>query len=376
MASHILVYPPNVYQTQTSAFYSVKKPRVELNSCVFHDRTLQTYIIGVNLGIAKPTNIIPSIKTKVYCRPLSGQDLSSQAATSLKEVHSELLQKTTQTQGPPCQGKGREKLGLQWDSSVATGAVRLGRGDCGQRSSSEEVENSGKAMQIVEDISMIPAMLQTNVGNKNMVGGVPPKQSGGGTGAHNAAGDGDYQLVQHEVLCSMKNTYEVLEFLGRGTFGQVVKCWKRGTGEVVAIKILKNHPSYARQGQIEVGILARLSGENADEHNLVRAFECFQHRSHTCLVFEMLEQNLYDFLKQNKFSPLPLKVIRPVLQQVATALKKLKSLGLIHADLKPENIMLVDPVRQPYRVKVIDFGSASHVSKAVCSTYLQSRYYR
>lgn len=51
-------------------------------------------------------------------------------------------------------------------------------------------------------------------------------------------------------------------------------------------------------------------------------------------------------------------------------------MGLIHADLKPENIMLVDPARQPYRVKVIDFGSASHVSKAVCNTYLQSRYYR
>lgn len=59
-----------------------------------------------------------------------------------------------------------------------------------------------------------------------------------------------------------------------------------------------------------------------------------------------------------------------------TALLKLKQLGLIHADLKPENIMLVDPVRQPYRVKVIDFGSASHVSKAICNTYLQSRYYR
>lgn len=38
--------------------------------------------------------------------------------------------------------------------------------------------------------------------------------------------------------------------------------------------------------------------------------------------------------------------------------------------------MLVDPIRQPYRVKVIDFGSASHKSKAVCNTYLQSRYYR
>lgn len=125
-----------------------------------------------------------------------------------------------------------------------------------------------------------------------------------------------------------------------------------------------------------MSILSRLSTENADEFNFVRSYECFQHKNHTCLVFEMLEQNLYDFLKHSKFSPLPLRHIRPILQQVATALMKLKSLGLIHADLKPENIMLVDPVRHPYRVKVIDFGSASHVSKAVCSTYLQSRYYR
>ncbi|CAF0797196.1 unnamed protein product [Didymodactylos carnosus] len=188
--------------------------------------------------------------------------------------------------------------------------------------------------------------------------------------------DGDYQLVQNEVLYSMTNSYEVLEFLGRGTFGQVVKCWKKGTNEVVAIKILKNHPSYARQGQIEVSILSRLGQENADEYNLVRAYEVFTHKNHTCLVFEMLEQNLYDFLKQNKFSPLPLKCIRPIVQQVLVALHKLKQLGLIHADTKPENIMLLDPIRQPYKVKVIDFGSASPVSKAITSTYLQSRYYR
>ena len=67
-------------------------------------------------------------------------------------------------------------------------------------------------------------------------------EPGSGSGA-----DGDYQLVQHEVLYSLTNQYEVLEFLGRGTFGQVVKCWKKGTNEIVAIKILKNHPSYARQ---------------------------------------------------------------------------------------------------------------------------------
>ncbi|XP_026166242.1 homeodomain-interacting protein kinase 3a isoform X2 [Mastacembelus armatus] len=296
---------------------------------------------------------------------------------------------------------------------VDTGATQR----CEQKAteSGEQLwDNCFGTMQIVEEVSTKPslpppvAMLHTSTGNNadtirvgggatlptqhNRVDGVTGMGSGadgteirptgstetvaGATVTRTASEDGDYQLVQHEVLCSLKNSYEVMEFLGRGTFGQVVKCWKRGTNEVVAVKILKNHPSYARQGQIEVEILARLSSENADDHNVVRALECFQHRSHTCLVFEMLEQNLYDFLKQNKFSPLPLKIIRPILQQVATALKKLKSLGLIHADLKPENIMLVDPSRQPYRVKVIDFGSASHISKAVCSTYLQSRYYR
>ncbi|XP_030634197.1 homeodomain-interacting protein kinase 3a [Chanos chanos] len=424
MASQVWVCPPHVYQPQTSAFCSVKKVKVEPSACASREKIPRTYVVGVNLGIAHPTNIVPSSKTEtlVTRRPRGERDPSVKAA-SLRSAHYEQPENASELQDrivPPLDSRvetfgAREKKsgvtvvvevrgnGGQRSQNSTEGGGRGGGGgggetggeeeenekgeslnsvdgpqQCGFKRKGEDSESSKGNMQIVEDHSTLPAMLQANVGNTATVAVVPSKQSGAGTGAGavNGTGDGDYQLVQHEVLCSMNHTYEVLEFLGRGTFGQVVKCWKRGTSEIVAIKILKNHPSYARQGQIEVGILARLSGENAEEHNLVRAFECFQHRNHTCLVFEMLEQNLYDFLKQNKFSPLPLKVIRPVLQQVATALKKLKSLGLIHADLKPENIMLVDPVRQPYRVKVIDFGSASHVSKAVCSTYLQSRYYR
>uniref|UniRef100_A0A8C6U240 non-specific serine/threonine protein kinase n=1 Tax=Neogobius melanostomus TaxID=47308 RepID=A0A8C6U240_9GOBI len=250
----------------------------------------------------------------------------------------------------------------------------------GQKRKLEEPHDGGGSgcgsVQILEELSAPAAPYSNRTGNGGTTTGQSIPHSAPTTKSSSSSGEGDYQLVQHEILCSVSSTYEVLEFLGRGTFGQVAKCWKRGTNEIVAIKILKNHPSYARQGQIEVGILNRLSAENADEYNFVRSYECFQHKGHTCLVFEMLEQNLYDFLKHSKFSPLPLRHIRPILQQVATALMKLKSLGLIHADLKPENIMLVDPLRQPYRVKVIDFGSASHVSKAVCSTYLQSRYYR
>ncbi|XP_008065360.1 homeodomain-interacting protein kinase 3 isoform X2 [Carlito syrichta] len=358
MASQVLVYPPYVYQSQSSAFCSVKKLKAEPRSCVFQERSYPwTCVNGGDLGSSYPLTKGGAFRTKLQLsRPRGHHSFSLQTSA----VVGKTAAGATKVLAAPQAGPGRPRV------HFLEGPQR-----CGLKRKSEELESHSSAMQIVDELSILPAMLQANMGNP-----VTVVTTATGSKQSCTTGEGDYQLVQHEVLCSMKNTYEVLDFLGRGTFGQVVKCWKRGTSEIVAIKILKNHPSYARQGQIEVSILARLSTENADEYNFVRAYECFQHRNHTCLVFEMLEQNLYDFLKQNKFSPLPLKVIRPILQQVATALKKLKSLGLIHADLKPENIMLVDPVRQPYRVKVIDFGSASHVSKTVCSTYLQSRYYR
>lgn len=186
----------------------------------------------------------------------------------------------------------------------------------------------------------------------------------------------DYKITAHEILRSMTSEYEVLEFLGRGTFGQVVKCWKRHTNELVAVKISKDHPSYKKQAEIEVNILGLLMQEDSEEYNYVRAIECFSHHNHTCVVFEMLQQNLYDFLRSSKFKPLSLKYVRPILYQVATTLLKLKHMNLIHSDLKPENIMLIDQERQPFRVKVVDFGSATPTSKAVASSYLQSRYYR
>ena len=113
---------------------------------------------------------------------------------------------------------------------------------CGLKRKSEELDNHS-AMQIVSESSILPAMLQTNMGNP-----VTVVTTTTGTKQNCTTGEGDYQLVQHEVLCSMKNTYEVLDSLGGGAFGQVVKCWKKGTNEIAAIKILKDRPSYARQG--------------------------------------------------------------------------------------------------------------------------------
>uniref|UniRef100_A0A8C2PWC3 non-specific serine/threonine protein kinase n=1 Tax=Cyprinus carpio TaxID=7962 RepID=A0A8C2PWC3_CYPCA len=352
MASQLQVFsPPSV---SSSAFCRVKKMKVE--SCAW-DASNEAYS-SVGQYSFNPAAGLPFGTSGLIFPPASRGQVVVRAADSTGSL--------------PRGASRRTSHNTHHTESHSSRGHRYG-----VKRKNEEVESSGGSgsgsVQILEELSA-PAFSARTGGTGTTAQSIP--NSAPTTKSSSSNGEGDYQLVQHEILCSVSNSYEVLEFLGRGTFGQVAKCWKRGTNEIVAIKILKNHPSYARQGQIEVSILNRLSAENADEFNFVRSYECFQQKGHTCLVFEMLEQNLYDFLKHSKFSPLPLRHIRPILQQVATALMKLKSLGLIHADLKPENIMLVDPIRQPYRVKVIDFGSASHVSKAVCSTYLQSRYYR
>lgn len=128
--------------------------------------------------------------------------------------------------------------------------------------------------------------------------------------------EGDYPVAVGELIPSNSSVYEILDFLGRGTFGQVLKAWKRDTSEVVALKILKNIPTYARQGRREVGVLTKLSRFSSEEWNFVRAYESFTHRGHICLVFELLQTNLYDYLKKTQFRPFPLKHIRPIAQQV------------------------------------------------------------
>ncbi|CAH2225306.1 Homeodomain-interacting kinase 2 [Pelobates cultripes] len=184
------------------------------------------------------------------------------------------------------------------------------------------------------------------------------------------------KLEHHEVLYSETYAYEVHELLGSGTFGKVVKCVKKGTSEKVAVKILTNHPSVTEEAKAEINILTQLSKECPDKFNFVQAYEFFLHNNNICLVFEILQMSLFNFMEQHNFEPFPVKTIRPIVEQVDTALAKLKSLGIIHADLKPENIMLVDNATHPLKVKVIDFGCAFHVSKAQCLSYIQTRYYR
>ncbi|XP_072884927.1 homeodomain-interacting protein kinase 4-like [Hemitrygon akajei] len=180
------------------------------------------------------------------------------------------------------------------------------------------------------------------------------------------------------VIHSETDTYDIIQILGKGTFGEVAKCWKRSTGHFVAIKILKSDSYRTRIIKNELKMLKVLGTVDPDQYHIIRFFECFHDDIKSYLVFELLEQNIFEFQKENNFALLPARHIRTVTTQVLRALQKLKDLSIIHADLKPENIMIIDQKRFPFRVKVIDFGSASifHEVRYVKEPYIQSRFYR
>uniref|UniRef100_A0A4W3JYV5 Protein kinase domain-containing protein n=1 Tax=Callorhinchus milii TaxID=7868 RepID=A0A4W3JYV5_CALMI len=179
-------------------------------------------------------------------------------------------------------------------------------------------------------------------------------------------------------MYSSAGAYDIVQVLGKGTFGEVAKCWKRNTGQYVAIKILKNDADRKRIARYELKMLRILKTVDPDEFHLVRFFEYFSDDAKFYLVFELLEKNLFEFQKENNFSPLPVQHIRTITTQLLRALQKMNDLSLIHADIKPENIMIVDQMQYPFRVKVIDFGSASVLQdiQQVKRAYIQSRFYR
>ena len=66
----------------------------------------------------------------------------------------------------------------------------------------------------------------------------------------------------------------------------------------------------------------------------------------------------------------------PLFLQLLIAFDALKSIGLVHADLKLDNVMLVNHIRKPFRVKLIDFGLSFKASEDMLGKNPQPRGYR
>ncbi|KAF1805938.1 kinase-like domain-containing protein [Mucor lusitanicus] len=182
---------------------------------------------------------------------------------------------------------------------------------------------------------------------------------------------GDY-LIQ--IRDHLDYRYEVLELMGKGSFGQVLKCFDHRSGQTVAVKIIRNKKRFHAQALVEVKILEELiAWDPEDKHNNVRMTSHFMFRNHLCIAFECLSINLYEFIKSNGFQGFSMGLIRRFAMQLLNSLTLLQKHKLIHCDLKPENILLKHPTKST--IKVIDFGSSCLESEKVY-TYIQSRFYR
>ncbi|CAB4409140.1 unnamed protein product [Rhizophagus irregularis] len=182
---------------------------------------------------------------------------------------------------------------------------------------------------------------------------------------------GDYKIIPKDHLCYR---YEVVDTLGKGSFGQVLKCLDHKTGEYVAVKIIRNKKRFHCQALVEVKILECLNKWDPDDtHNIVHMNDHFYFRNHLCIAFELLSINLYEFIKSSNFQGFSLGLIKRFCVQLLNSLSLLQKHNIVHCDLKPENVLLKHPTKSS--IKVIDFGSSCFENEKVY-TYIQSRFYR
>lgn len=173
--------------------------------------------------------------------------------------------------------------------------------------------------------------------------------------------------------------YEITAAHGKGVFSTVVRAkdLKAGNGEPeeVAIKIIRNNDTMYKAGLEELVILKKLVGADPDDkRHCVRFLSSFKYRNHLCLVFESLHMNLREVLKKfGRNIGLKLTAVRAYAKQLFIALKHLRNCGVLHCDIKPDN-MLVNEAKNV--LKLCDFGNAMFSGKNEITPYLVSRFYR
>ncbi|CAF1017536.1 unnamed protein product [Adineta steineri] len=168
--------------------------------------------------------------------------------------------------------------------------------------------------------------------------------------------------------------YEVLETLGKGSFGLVLRCFDHKKKEAVALKIIRNKKRFQQQGLVEVNILTHLKNLDSDNSlNIVHIKDHFYFRSHLCITFELLGINLYELIRKNNHQGFSIHLVRRFATSLLQCLRVTSREKIIHCDLKPENIILRQ--KGSSSIKVIDFGSGCFQPQRIY-TYIQSRFYR
>ena len=172
--------------------------------------------------------------------------------------------------------------------------------------------------------------------------------------------------------------FEFKERIGYGAFGKVFRSIHIDTNTIYAIKKIKDEDRFRNSAKKEIEILNDLMLYNKDKDNeyfpIINFYGDFMENNIQYLVFEYMDINLYHYYKNNinLDTIINLETIINIIYNVCNGLKFIHR-KYIHADLKPENIMIN---RKTSIAKIIDFGSTFNKGGSKTNFYIQSRYYR
>ncbi|KAG7243766.1 hypothetical protein INR49_009029 [Caranx melampygus] len=178
------------------------------------------------------------------------------------------------------------------------------------------------------------------------------------------------EVKKHQHKHNLKHRYEVMETLGKGTYGKVKKAVERASLKTVAIKSIRKEritddlDKIHIQREIEITSSLRHS-------NIIRFHEVFESRDKIVIVMEYASRGeLYDYIQERR--RLPEAEARSIFRQITSAVHYCHKNGVVHRDLKLENILL----DQDLKVKLADFGLSNHFQRgSLLQTYCGSPLY-
>lgn len=142
--------------------------------------------------------------------------------------------------------------------------------------------------------------------------------------------------------------YIIVRKLGWGHFSTVWLSRDTETGKHVALKVVRSAAHYTETAVDEIKLLNKVVFSRPDHpgrKHVVSLLDSFEHKGpngvHVCMVFEVLGENLLGLIKRWNHRGIPMPLVKQITKQVLLGLDYMhRECGIIHTDLKPENVLI------------------------------------